>query len=93
MSLSKREQSKAQQSTVVSPSPLPKAAYNNVRADQIMHQTKYVRIGTLRPVCFPGRMELLAFASRLFAPKMLDHLPRTYYICLSFHSIHPSEGA
>ena len=32
--------------------------------------------------------ELLAFASRLFAPKMLDHLPR-----LSFRSIFPCERA
>ena len=27
---------------------------------------------------FSWSMELLAFASRLFAPKMLDHLPTTY---------------
>ena len=55
-------------------------------------ETKYVpmRVRIERCTCmhavsrlFSWGMGLLAFASRLFAPKMLDHLLTTY-ICLLF---------
>ena len=76
-----REHSKAQHSTAQSP--LHKAA-NQVRADQSTYQKKFVvRTYMLRPVCFPGRWSTLhLFASRLFAPKMLEHL--LYYVCPSY---------
>ena len=52
----------------------------------------FKRTCMLRPVCFPSLSTgLLAFASRLFAPRTLDHL--LCYICLSFQSILPYERA
>ena len=65
------QQSTAQHSAI----PLHKAA-NQVRADQSTYKKKSMCVRTcmLHPVCFPGSVELLAFPSRLFAPKMLYHL-------------------
>ena len=61
--------------------PLHKAA-NQARADQITYQRSMYVHACCVPFVSWG-MELLAFASRLLAPKMLDHL-LYYYICLSF---------
>ena len=90
--LSIRTASTAKQSAAqTAQSPLHKAA-NQVRADQSTYQKKYVSTCVLRPVCFPGAWSSWHFASRLFAPKMLD--VSTYYIfCLSFQSILSCERA
>ena len=74
---SNRENSKAQHSTVAQ-SPLHKAA-NQARADQGTYIKKYVRTCMLCPVLFSRSMEMLAFASRLYAPKMLDRPLKTSF--------------
>ena len=87
-----REHSAAQRSKVAQ-SPLYKAAKKQVRADQSMDVSKEVRTYStcmLRPVLFSWSMELLAFASRLSAPKMLDHL-LTASVCHSNPFFLPSE--
>ena len=82
-----REHSTAQHSTAQSS--LHKAA-NQVRADQSTYQKKNVRVNNMHAASglFSWSTELLAFASRLFAPKMLGHLLR-----LSSQSILPCEPA
>ena len=79
---------RAQQSTVVALSPLFEAVYDQVRADQSMYQKTYA-YACLVPF-FSWSMELLVFASRLFAPKVLDHLLATP-VCLSNPSFRSSE--
>ena len=59
-----------------------------VRADQSTYQELYVRTCVRRPGCPSWSLGLLAFSSRLFAPKRLDHLPH-----LSLRSILPCERA
>ena len=61
--------------------PLHKAA-NQVRADQSTYIRTYVRTCMLCPVLFSWNMEMLAFASRLYAPIMLDR-PLTTSVCHS----------
>ena len=70
------QHSTAQHSTAQSP--LHKAA-NQVRAEQSTYRNEYAGL-------FSWSMELSAFASRLFAPKMLDHL-LSIPVHLSFRSI------
>ena len=58
-------------------SPLHKAA-NQVRADQCTYQNKYIcTYMHAASGLFSWSMELLAFARRLFVPKILDHLLTT----------------
>ena len=85
-----REHSKAQRTTVALSRP-HKAAYNQVRADQIMYQTKYVcKYAHASSRLFSWSTELLEFVSRLFAPKMLDHLLHTS-TCHSYPFFLPTE--
>ena len=67
---------RAQQSTAQSP--LHKAA-DQVHADQSTYQSMYCTYMNAASRLFFWSIKLLALASRLFAPKMLNHL---HYICL-----------
>ena len=70
------QDSTAQHSTAVAQSPLHNASKDQVRADQSTYQKK--------SRLFPWSMELLAFASRLRAPNMLDNL--TTSVVIPVHS-------
>ena len=84
-----REHSAAQHSAIT-PAQSIKPSTRHVPIGVHIYQKKYVRIYThAASGLFSWSIEVLAFASCLFAPKMLDHLLQD----LSFRSILPRERA
>ena len=68
---------RAQHSTAQRNHPCTKQHTKHVSADQSTYQKKYTHVRTYMHAAsglFSWRTELLALASRLFAPKMLEHL-------------------